>query len=130
LFQGAALAAASALSLSLLSTSARAEADCKALVNPSPFGPNDQVGATNRIAPEVTKAAAAEIKTGQVIPMANVLVDGVPLFGTRFTKTALTSFATMPVVEFGKNCKTSRPRGSACGSTSGSGAPAGGYAKR
>jgi kynurenine formamidase len=99
----AAVAAAAALLLSLLSTSAQAEADCKTLVKPSPFGTNDQVGATNRITPAVTKAAAAEIKTGQVIPMANVLVDGVPLFGTRFTKTILSSFATMPGAEFGKN---------------------------
>jgi kynurenine formamidase len=98
----AAVLAFSALSLCLPAASASA-ADCKALVKPSPFGPNDQTGATNRITPEVTKAAAAEIKTGEVIPMANVLVDGIPLFGTRFTKTILTSFATMPGAEYGKN---------------------------
>src|SRR5712692_7907271 len=28
-----------------------AEADCKALVAPSPFGPDDQTGATNRVTP-------------------------------------------------------------------------------
>jgi len=78
-------------------------ADCKALVQPSPFGPDDQTGATNRVTPAVTKAAAAEIQTGVVTPMANELVDGVPLFGTRFSKTVLTAVATMPGAEFGNN---------------------------
>ncbi len=82
---------------------ASAEADCKALVAPSPFGPDDQTGATNRITPAVTKAAAAEIQTGAVTSMAYPLVDGIPLFGTRFSKTILSSFATMPGAEFGKN---------------------------
>ena len=80
-----------------------AAADCKALVKPSPFGPDDQTGATNRVTPAVTKAAAAEIQTGTVTSMSNVLVDGVPLFGTRFSKTILTSFATLPGAEFGNN---------------------------
>ena len=35
--------------------------------------------------------------------MANNLVDGVPLFGTRFSKTILTSFAIVPGAEYGKN---------------------------
>ena len=35
--------------------------------------------------------------------MAYNLVDGVPLFGTRFTKTVLTSVALVPGAEFGKN---------------------------
>jgi kynurenine formamidase len=82
---------------------AHAQADCKTLVKPSPFGPDDQIGATNRITPAVTKAAAAEIQTGVVIPMAFNLVDGVPLFGTRFTKTVLTAVALVPGGEFGKN---------------------------
>jgi kynurenine formamidase len=89
---------------SLLGQSAPASAaDCKALVKPSPFGPDDQTGATNRVTSAVTKAAAAEIQTGVVTPMANVLVDGVPLFGTRFSKTVLTAIATMPGGEFGQN---------------------------
>ena len=75
---------------------AHAQADCKTLVKPSPFGPDDQIGATNRITPAVTKAAAAEIQTGAVVPMAYNLVDGVPLFGTRFTKTMLTSLCARP----------------------------------
>src|SRR3981081_832944 len=80
-----------------------AQSDCKTLVKASPFGPDDQTGATNRITPAVTKAAAAEIQTGTVIPMAFNLVDGVPLFGTRFTKTILTSAALVPGAEYGKN---------------------------
>ncbi|HYZ21200.1 MAG TPA: cyclase family protein [Rhodopila sp.] len=80
-----------------------AQADCKLLVAPSPFGPEDQVGATNRVTPEVTKAAAAEIQTGVVTPMAFNLVDGVPLFGTRFSKTVLTTAALVPGAEYGKN---------------------------
>jgi kynurenine formamidase len=82
---------------------AHAQADCKTLVKASPFGPDDQVGATNRITPAVTKAAAAEIQTGAVVSMAYNLIDGVPLFGTRFTKTVLTAVALVPGAEFGKN---------------------------
>src|ERR1700732_3364750 len=82
---------------------ANAQADCKSLVKASPFGPDDQVGATNRITPAVTKAAAAEIQTGAVVSMAYNLIDGVPLFGTRFTKTVLTAVALVPGAEFGKN---------------------------
>ena len=51
----------------------------------------------------MTKAAAAEIQTGTVIPMAYNLVDGVPLFGTRFTKTILTTASLVPGAEYGKN---------------------------
>jgi len=80
-----------------------AQSDCKTLVKPSPFGATDETGATNRVTPAVTKAAAAEIQTGTVIPMAYDLVDGVPLFGTRFTKTILTAVGVVPGAEFGKN---------------------------
>jgi kynurenine formamidase len=99
----AAFVGISALSLLLHSAPASAQADCKALVPPSPFGPDDQTGATNRVTAAVTKAAAAEIQTGNVISMSNVLVDGVPLYGTRFSRTILTSFAITPGAEFGKN---------------------------
>jgi kynurenine formamidase len=99
----AAVVGISVLSLLIQSPPASAQADCKALVAPSPFGPDDQTGATNRVTPAVTKAAAAEIQTGVVTPMANVLVDGIPLFGTRFSKTVLTSFAVVPGAEFGNN---------------------------
>jgi kynurenine formamidase len=83
-----------------------AQADCKSLVQPSPFGPDDQTGASNRVTPAVTKAAAAEIKTGEVVPMANVLVDGIPLFGTRFSKDILTAVGLVPGAELGKNQAT------------------------
>lgn len=85
------------------SVTAFAQADCKTLVKASPFGPDDETGATNRVTAAVTKAAAAEIQTGKVTSMAHNLVDGVPLFGTRFTKTILTSFAMTPGAEYGKN---------------------------
>src|ERR1700757_966895 len=104
--RAAGLAAFVGMSLSSLlaqSAPALAEADFKTVVASSPFGPDDQTGATNRVTPAVTKAAAAEIQTGTVTPMANLLVDGVPLFGTRFSKTILTSFATLPGAEFGNN---------------------------
>jgi kynurenine formamidase len=99
------LAALGIVALSLLAATnpALAQADCKSVVAPSPFGPDDQTGATNRVTAAVTKAAAAEIQTGVVTPMAYNLVDGIPLFGTRFTKTVLTSFAVMPGAEYGKN---------------------------
>src|SRR5258708_38384649 len=87
------------LSLLVQTAPARAEADCKALVAPSPFGPEDQTGATNRVTPAVTKAAAAEIQTRVVTPMAYPLADGVPLLGTLFSKAVLTSSATMPGAE-------------------------------
>jgi kynurenine formamidase len=93
----------SILSVFAPSAPASAQADCKTVVAPSPFGPDDQTGATNRVTPAVTKAAAAEIQTGVVTPMANNLVDGVPLFGTRFSKTILSSFAVVPGAEYGKN---------------------------
>jgi kynurenine formamidase len=84
-------------------SAAFAQTDCKALVPASPWGPNDQTGATNRITPAVTKAAAAEIKDGKVIVMSYPLVDGVPLFGTRFTKTILTAVSLAPGAAFGEN---------------------------
>ena len=80
-----------------------AQTDCKKLVPPSPWGPNDQTGATNRVTPAVTKAAAAEIQEGKVVPMSYPLVDGVPLFGTRFTKTILTATSLAPGAAFGEN---------------------------
>ena len=96
-------AVALSITASFCSVTAFAQSDCKTLVKASPFGPDDETGATNRVTPAVTKAAAAEIQTGTVTPMANNLVDGVPLFGTRFTKTILTSFAMTPGAEYGKN---------------------------
>src|SRR5712691_661287 len=80
-----------------------AQSDCTKTVPPSPFGKDDQTGATNRVTPAVTKAAAAEIQTGKVTTMTNPLVDGVPLFGTRFTHTILTSSTLAPGAALGEN---------------------------
>ncbi len=82
---------------------ALAQTDCKTLVPASPWGPNDQTGATNRVTPAVTKAAAAEIQEGKVVPMSYPLVDGVPLFGTRFSKTILTATTLAPGAALGEN---------------------------
>jgi kynurenine formamidase len=84
-------------------SAAFAQADCKQIIKPSPFGPDDQTGATNRVTPAVTKAAASEIQSGETITLTNVLVDGVPLFGTRFTKSILTATTVVPGAELGKN---------------------------
>lgn len=80
-----------------------AQSDCSKLIAPSPFGPTDQVGATNRITPAVTKAAASEIQEGKVIALSNALEDGVPLFGTRFSKTVLSATSLVPGAEYGEN---------------------------
>ena len=86
-----------------LGSAAFAQTDCKKLVPASPWGPNDQTGATNRVTAAVTKAAAAEIQTGKVITMSYPLTDGVPLFGTRFTKTILIATSLAPGASFGEN---------------------------
>jgi kynurenine formamidase len=80
-----------------------AQSDCSKIVPASPWGPNDQTGATNRVTAAVTKAAAAEIQTGKVTTMSYPLVDGVPLFGSRFTKTILTATSLAPGASFGEN---------------------------
>jgi len=86
-----------------LASVAGAQSDCTKIVPASPWGPSDQTGATNRITAAVTKAAAAEIQTGKVIPMNYPLVDGVPLFGSRFTKTILTATGLAPGGALGEN---------------------------
>ncbi len=83
--------------------SAWAQTDCTKTVPPSPWGKDDQTGATNRVTPAVTKAAAAEIQSGKVTAMSFPLVDGVPLFGSRFTKTVLTAVSLAPGASFGEN---------------------------
>jgi kynurenine formamidase len=95
--------AASAIMLLTSASLAPAQTDCKTVVPPSPWGPNDQTGATNRITPAVTKAAAAEIQEGKVIVMSYPLTDGIPLFGSRFTKTILTATSLAPGAAFGEN---------------------------
>ena len=86
-----------------LASAVFAQTDCKKIVPASPWGPNDQTGATNRVTAAVTKAAAAEIQTGKVTPMSYVLQDGIPLFGSRFTKTILTATSLAPGASFGEN---------------------------
>jgi kynurenine formamidase len=99
-----AFVAASALAAVLgFAPSALAQTDCTKLVPPSPWGKDDQTGATNRVTAAVTKAAAAEIQTGKVTTLTNPLVDGVPLFGTRFTKTILTTSTLVPGASLGEN---------------------------
>jgi kynurenine formamidase len=97
------VAVGAALMVLAFGSVAFAQTDCKKLVPASPWGPNDQTGATNRITPAVTKAAAAEIKDGKVIVMSYPLTDGVPLFGSRFTKTVLTATSLAPGAAFGEN---------------------------
>jgi kynurenine formamidase len=98
------LAAASAiLGVMAISPSAFAQLDCTKVIKPSPWGKDDQTGATNRVTPAVIKAAAAEIQTGKVTTLTNVLTDGVPLFGTRFTKTILTAVSLAPGASYGEN---------------------------
>src|SRR5689334_17091302 len=86
-----------------LGSPALAQSDCSKLVPASPWGPNDQTGATNRVTAAVTKAAAGEIQTGKVTAMSYPLTDGVPLFGTRFTKTILTATSLAPGASYGEN---------------------------
>lgn len=97
------ITALAALGVIAFGSTAFAQSDCKKLVPASEWGPDDQTGATNRVTPAVTKAAAAEIQTGQVISLTNPLVDGVPLFGTRFSHTVLTAVSLAPGAAFGEN---------------------------
>jgi kynurenine formamidase len=97
------VAVVAALMVIAFGSAAFAQSDCKTLVPASPWGPNDQTGATNRITPAVTKAAAAEIKDGKVVTLTYPLTDGIPLFGTRFSKTILTAVTLAPGAALGEN---------------------------
>jgi kynurenine formamidase len=94
---------ATMLGIAASSPGAFAQSDCTKIVPPSPFGKDDQTGATNRVTAAVTKAAAGEIQTGKVTTMTFPLVDGVPLFGTRFSKTILTATGLAPGGALGDN---------------------------
>jgi kynurenine formamidase len=50
---------------------------------PSPWGPNDEKGAYNRITPAKVLEASRLIKTGRIYPLSQVLETGIPLFGAR-----------------------------------------------
>jgi kynurenine formamidase len=97
------VAATAILGALSLAPAAFAQSDCAKTVPPSPWGKDDQTGATNRVTAAVTKAAAAEIQTGKITSMTFPLVDGVPLFGTRFTKTILTAVSLAPGAALGEN---------------------------
>lgn len=50
---------------------------------PSPWGPQDQRGANNRMTPAKVLEASRLIKTGKVYQLGRVLERGIPLFGER-----------------------------------------------
>jgi len=50
---------------------------------PSPFGPQDEVGATQRITPAKVLEAARLIRTGRIFRLGRVLEPGIPVFGNR-----------------------------------------------
>ena len=50
---------------------------------PSPWGPDDEVGASNRITPAKVLEAAKLIKTGKIYRLGMNLEAGIPLFGAR-----------------------------------------------
>ncbi len=100
---GSVLAAVTGIALLAFASTAAAQTDCTKVVPPSPWGPNDETGATNRVTPAVTKAAAAEIQSGEVVAMSYPLTDGIPLFGTRFSKTILTAVTLAPGASLGEN---------------------------
>src|SRR5260370_7261595 len=72
------VAAATALMVLAIGSAAFAQTDCKALMPASPWGPNEQTGATNRVTAPLTKAAAAEIKAAKVITTSHPLLYGLP----------------------------------------------------
>jgi hypothetical protein len=74
---------------------ALAQTDCSALMPASPWGP------TIRRARPIASAGGDQgggggIQSGDVIAMSYPLTDGIPLFGTRFTKTILTATTLAP----------------------------------
>ncbi|MBI4255774.1 MAG: cyclase family protein, partial [Candidatus Rokubacteria bacterium] len=50
---------------------------------PSPFGPTDEVGASQRVTPAKVLQATQLIKTGRVFQLGRVYEHGIPLFGNR-----------------------------------------------
>ena len=73
------VAVIAALMVFAFGSAAFAQTDCKALMPPSPWGPNDQTGATNRVTPAVTKAAAPGAR---VTAVRIVFVKRLPKSGT------------------------------------------------
>jgi kynurenine formamidase len=52
-------------------------------IHPSPFGPDDQAGASNLITPEKVRDAAALITDGNIYQLARTFDGEMPLFGAR-----------------------------------------------
>ena len=50
---------------------------------PSPWGPTDEAGASNRITPARVLEATRLIKTGRIFPLGRVVESGIPVFGAR-----------------------------------------------
>ena len=53
---------------------------------PSEWGPNDEIGAANRITPERTLAAAKLVKQGASHPLGIVITPGMPAYPPRYTQ--------------------------------------------
>jgi kynurenine formamidase len=69
-------------------------------VLPSPFGPEDQAGASNLVTPEKVRDAAALITDGNLYPLARTFERQMPLFGARvFALRATSGLAGGPVGE-------------------------------
>lgn len=51
-----------------------------------PWGPNDQIGAANRVSPERTAAAAQLVKKGISHPLGIVIEPGMPAYPPRYTQ--------------------------------------------
>ena len=50
---------------------------------PSPFGPTDEIGASQRVTPGKVLEATRLIKTGRIFQLGRVYEHGIPLFGSR-----------------------------------------------
>lgn len=53
---------------------------------PGPWGPDDQIGAANRVSPERTAAAAQLVKKGISHPLGIVIEPGMPAYPPRYTQ--------------------------------------------
>jgi len=50
---------------------------------PSPFGPQDEIGASQRVTPAKVVEATRLIKTGRMFQLGRVIESGIPVFGSR-----------------------------------------------
>jgi hypothetical protein len=63
---------------------------------PSPWGPEDQRGAANRITPQKVLEAAQLIKTGRIYQLGRVYEAGMPLYGARHYSLTIPGAPTYP----------------------------------